>query len=272
LSTATCTIVIAHKLPYAGSQGNGIAKLVFIFLTKQQSMSGQSERIDPEPLGESSCSFKNLLSAEQVMHPSCGDAARAFLRRHGHTSLVSLGCGPVLNRLDNHVRLLTALNLECYVAIDCTSAIALGGPQVFMNFQKMTKMLREHFQEPQKFLEAVKVFPNTWVEDLAGIHCAVVVCQRVLPDCRWEEVISSMTPRLVLQEDLHGCERQQLRGLGYVRTWTKVRQYGLAPFRPWWIFPGERNLILWRRQDFCDPEVRDSKWRALWRLGERLIG
>jgi hypothetical protein len=93
-------------------------------------MSGQSQRIDPEPLGESSCSFKNLLSAEQVMHPSCGDAARAFLR-HGHTSLVSLGCGPVLNRLDNHVRLLTALNLECYVGIDCTSAIALGTSSIY---------------------------------------------------------------------------------------------------------------------------------------------
>jgi hypothetical protein len=42
-----------------------------------------------------------------------------------------------------------------------------------MDFQEMTKMLREHFQKPKKFLEAVKVFPNTWVEDLAGIHCAV---------------------------------------------------------------------------------------------------
>jgi hypothetical protein len=134
-------------------------------------------------------------------------------------------------------------------------------------------MLRQYYQgEPQKFREAVKVFPNTWVEELAGLHCAVVVCQRVYPDCRWEEVISSMTPKLVLQEDLHGCERQQLRGRGYVRTWLKIRQYGLVPFRPWSIFPGERNLILWRRQDFGGEEVRDSRWRVFWRLCERFIG
>lgn len=200
-------------------------------------------------------------------------AARAFLRRYGHTSLVSLGCGPELNRLDNHVRLFTALNLTCYVGIDCVPAISLEAPNLFVDHENTMRLLSEYYQgKPQKFREAVKVFPNTWVEELAGVHVAAVVCQRVLPDCRWEEVISSMTPLLVLQEDLHGCERQQLREHGYVRTWLKVRQYGLRPFRPWAIFPGERNLNLWRRRDFDDHEVQDSPRRLLWRLLERFIG
>ena len=99
-----------------------------------------------------------------------------------------------------------------------------------------------------------------------------MVCQRVYPDCRWEEVILSMTPKLVLQEDLHGCERQQLRGRGYVRTWSKIRRYGLQPFRPWPILPRELNLILWRRRNFDDEEVETSRWRVLLRLRERFIG
>jgi hypothetical protein len=142
-----------------------------------------------------------------------------------------------------------------------------------MDREKMTRVLGKYYQgKPQKFREAVRVFPNTWVEDLTGLPGAVVVCQRVYPYCRWEEIIASMAPRLVLQEDLHGCERQQLRGHGYVRTWIKVRQYGLVPFRPWPVFPGERNLILWRRRDFGGEDVENSRWRLLWRLCERFIG
>jgi len=200
-------------------------------------------------------------------------AARAFLRQHGHRSLVSLGCGPELNRIDNHLRLLVALNLTYYVGIDCVSHITSEGPHLFIDHEKMAAMLRGYYQgDPLKFRKSIKVFPNTWVEELAGLHGAVVVCQRVYPDCRWEEIILSLSPKLVLQEDLHGCERQQLRGRGYVRTWIKVRQYGLEPFRPWPVFPGERNLILWRRQDFGGEEVQNSRWRALWRLGEKFIG
>jgi hypothetical protein len=199
--------------------------------------------------------------------------ARAFLRRHGHASLVSLGCGPALNRLDNHVRLLMALNLDYYVGIDCLPGINVEASGLFADQDGMTFLLEAYYQEkPMKFREALKVFPHTWVEELAGLHGAVVVCQRVLPHRRWEGIIASMTPRLVLQEDLHGCERQQLREHGYVRTWTKVRRYGLRPFRPWAIFPGERNLLLWRRRDFEDQEVENSRFRVLWRLCERFIG
>jgi hypothetical protein len=221
----------------------------------------------------SSKAFENLLRLEPGVPPKSNDAARDFLRRYGPASLVSLGCGPELNRLDNHLRLLIALNLTYYVGIDCVPGITPWGPRVFMDPEGMARLLTEYYQgEPQKFQEAVKVFPGTWVEELAGIHCAVVVCQRVLPDCRWEEIIRSMTPKLVLQEDLHGCQRQQLRGQGYVRTWIKIRQYGLQPFRSWPVFPGERNLVLWRRQDFGGEEVENSRWRALWRLCERFIG
>ena len=204
------------------------------------------------------------------------NAAQAFLRRHGPTSLVSLGCGPELNRLDNHLRLLTALNLTYYVGIDCEPAIASPGPHLFADHEKMTALLRNYYNgrngKPRGFREALQVFPNTWVEELAGLHCAAVVCQRVYPHCRWEKIIASMNPKLVLQEDLHGCERQQLRGHGYVRTWIKVRHYGLEPFRPWPIFPGERNLILWRRLDFGDEEIQGSRWRLFWRFCERFIG
>ncbi len=196
-----------------------------------------------------------------------------FLSEYGHTSLVNLGAGRMLNRIDNHIRLMTHLNLNYYVGIDCGPHIELTSPNIFLNSTGVTELLTGRYQgEPQKFWERVKVFPNTWVEELKGIHCAVVVCQRVYPDCRWEETILSMTPMLVLQEDLHGCERQQLRGRGYVRTWNKIRQYGLQPFRPWPLFPWERNLILWRRRDFGDEEIQASRWKVLWRLREWFIG
>ena len=179
----------------------------------------------------------------------------------------------MLNRIDNHIRLMTELNLTYYVGIDCAPYIKLTSPNMFLDPDGMTELLTAYYRgKPEKFWKAVKVFPNTWVEELKGIHCSVVVCQRVYPDCRWEDVIISMNPNLVLQEDLHECERQQLRGSGYVRTWTKISRYGLRPFRPWPIFPWERNLILWRHRDFGDEEIQASKWKVLWRLCEWFIG
>jgi hypothetical protein len=178
------------------------------------------------------------------------DAAIAFLREYGHTSLVNLGAGRLLNRIDNHIRLMTQLNLTYYVGIDCGPYIELTSPNIFLDPNGMTGLLTGYYQgEPQKFWEGVKVFPQTWVE-----------------------AILSMTPKLVLQEDLHGCERQQLRGRGYVRTWLKIRQYSLQPFRPLPIFPWERNFILWRRRDFGDEEIQVSRWKVLWRLCEWFIG
>ncbi|MBW1982589.1 MAG: hypothetical protein JRJ12_15365 [Deltaproteobacteria bacterium] len=201
------------------------------------------------------------------------NAASSFLRRHGHTSLVSLGAGCLINRIDNHLRLMAALKLRYYVAVDRAPYIKLTSANIFSDPAAMRDLLTAYYHgKPEKLWQALKLFPGTWVEDLLDIHCAVVVCQKVYPDCRWEKIILSMTPRLVLQEDLHGCERQQLRGRDYVRTWTKIKQYGLRPFRPWPIFPWERNLILWRRRDFADEEVERSRWKMFWRLCERFIG
>jgi len=121
-------------------------------------------------------------------------------------------------------------SLEADAGIDCVPQISLSPTHLFTDPESMTELLARYYQgKPRRFWEAVKLFPGTWVEELAGIHCAVVVCQRVCPDCRWEEVICSMRPWLVLQEDLHGCQRQQLRQRGYVRTWLKIRQYDLKP-------------------------------------------
>ena len=199
--------------------------------------------------------------------------AITFLQEHGHTSLVSLGCGRQVNRIDNHIRLMIALNLNYYVGIDCGPWIEPVSPNLFLDPNSMTELLSGYYQgKPQKFWDAVKVFPETWVEELKDIHCAVVVCQRVYPDCRWEEVIFSMTPKLVLQEDLHGCERQQLRGKKYVRTWAEKKYYGLRPYKPWPIFPGEHNLILWRRRDFQVDGVKEGRWKTLRQLREWVVG
>jgi hypothetical protein len=196
-----------------------------------------------------------------------------FLGEHGGTSLVSLGCGLMVNRIDNHIRLMTALNLTYYVGIDCGPWIKPVSPKLFLDPDGMTRMLTNYYQgEPKRFWENVRLFPETWVEDLKNIHCAVVVCQRVYPNCRWEEVIFSMNPKLVLQEDIHGCERQQLRGKHYVRTWGEKKYYGLRPYKPWAIFPGEYNLILWRRRDFQVDGIEDGKWKTLRRLREWVLG
>jgi hypothetical protein len=88
------------------------------------------------------------------------------------------------------------------------------------------------------------------VEELFGLHCSVVVCQRVLPFFHWESLIQSMTPKLVLQEGLHGCELQDLGGGNYRRYRAGIRRFGLKPFRPWRIIPWEYNLILWRHETF----------------------
>jgi len=44
-------------------------------------------------------------------------AALEFLQEHGHQSLISLGCGEKLNRLDNHIKLLIGCGLKYYVGI-----------------------------------------------------------------------------------------------------------------------------------------------------------
>ena len=195
--------------------------------------------------------------------------ALEFLREHGTVSLVSLGCGARLNHIDNHLRLFHALHLKCYVGIDFEPSITVppdllrGGRMALRTVVPIEPAREEHGfvdnppipplakgGEQGISLEIFKLFPGTWVEELRGIHCSVVVCQRVLPFVHWENIIHSMTPRLVLQEDLHGCELQDLSRAHYEKSRAATRHYGLQPFRPWRIFPGERNLILWKRRDF----------------------
>ena len=214
-----------------------------------------------------SCYMPENIVIEQFVKP-----AVTFLKEHGHDSLISLGCGHQINRIDNHLRLMIGLGLKYYVAIDCHSHIEPDCPELFMDPDNALALLKAYYQgRPTRFWETVSIYPGTFVEELAGVHCAVVVCQRVLPSYRWEDVIISMTPRLVLQEDLHGCERQQLRGKQYVRTLSNIRRFGLRPFRPWPIFPGETNLALWRRRDLAEFETA-GRFKWLRRLGQAFIG
>ena len=196
-----------------------------------------------------------------------------FLKINGHKTIVSLGCGRWINRIDNHLRLMAGLKLSYYVGIDYVNRIEPDMNEVFMDPDGMNALLTHHYRgSPDRFWKNVHFFPGTYIEELKGIHCAAVICQRVYPDCHWEEVILSMSPKLVLQEDLHGCERQQLRGRQYIRTWSKIRQYALKPFRPWPIFPWENNLILWQRRDFGGKDNHHGKFSWFERIFSSFIG
>lgn len=219
----------------------------------------------PAPI---SCRMQYETDVKGLVNP-----AVTFLQEHGNTSIVSLGCGKQINRIDNHLRIMKELNLNYYVCIDCGPYIEPVSDNLFMDPDDMTAMLSRYYRgRPNRFWKSMRLFPCTFVEELAGVHCAAVVCQRVYPECFWEDVIISMNPKLVLQEDLHGCERQKLRGKQYVRNWSKIRHFNLKPFRPWPVFPGEKNLILWRRRDFGEEQEESGKFRWLERLCESFIG
>jgi hypothetical protein len=207
-----------------------------------------------------------------------------FLKEHGSRSLVSLGCGERLNRIDNHLKLLLGCGLQFYVGIDRTSRIEFDLDDAFVDKNTAVDLLAasngDAFTEVncaglpprangdgfRALEERIQVFPDTHVEEMAGIHCGVVVCQRVWPFRHWEHIIKSMQPMLMLQEDLHGCELQDIGGKHYTRSRAGILHYGLVPFRPYRIFPGERNLILWRRRDFftCRRDM-EPWWTRLYR-------
>lgn len=193
------------------------------------------------------------------------DAALEFLKKHGSRSLVSLGCGNFLNRLDNHVRLFVKCELEYYVAIDRVRRVEFNPDSAFTNWDTAHFLLSSYFGgRPELFNDKVRTFPDTYVEELRDIQCRVVVCQRVLPFRHWEEVIKSMSPVLVLQEDLNGCELQDISGDLYKKSFPGIIHYQLQPFRPTRFIPGERNIILWRRRDFfpCSYD-RETWWKRL---------
>lgn len=197
------------------------------------------------------------------------EAAIRFLKEHGNRSLISLGCGNILNQLDNHVRLLVGCGIEYYVGIDRVPGIECNPSSIFSDQNSITNLLSSyHDGRPEEFFDSVKTFPNTYVEELTDIHCKVVVCQRVLPFRHWENIIKSMRPVLILQEDLNGCELQTISGELYKRTFAGIIHYQLKPFRPNRFIPNERNLILWRRRDFFPCRVDMKPWweRLLFRF------
>lgn len=189
------------------------------------------------------------------------EAARDFLKQYGNQSLVSLGCGNVLNRLDNHVRLFVGCNIQYYVGIDRVTKIEFNPSSAFFNQNSVNKLLASYYDgEPSKFFNTINTFPNTCVEELVNIPCKVVVCQRVLPFRHWENIIKTMRPELILQEDLKGCELQAISGELYKKTFPGIIHYQLKPFRPNPFVPGERNIILWRRRDFFPCHYDMEPW------------
>ncbi|MFW2366899.1 MAG: hypothetical protein ACN4GW_10810 [Desulforhopalus sp.] len=179
------------------------------------------------------------------------EAAVEFLKQHGNRSLISLGCGNFLNRLDNHVRLFVQCELDYYVAIDRVTQVDFNPESAFADSDAVNSLLSSYFDgRPELFYDRVRTFPDTYVEEFQDVQCQVVVCQRVLPFRHWEEVIKSMNPILVLQEDLKGCELQALSGELYKKSFPGIIHYHLQPFRPNRFMRGERNIILWRRRDF----------------------
>ena len=197
------------------------------------------------------------------------EAARDFLKQYGNQSLISLGCGNVLNRLDNHVRLFVRCGIKYYVGIDRVTKIEFNPSSAFSDRNSVNELLTSYYDgEPSKFFNKVSTFPNTCVEELVDIQCKVVVCQRVLPFRHWENIIKTMRPELILQEDLNGCELQTISGELYKKTFPGIIHYQLKPFRSNRFIPGERNIILWRRRDFFPCRYDMEPWwkRLLLRL------
>lgn len=194
------------------------------------------------------------------------------MRKHGDQSLVSLGCGHRLNRLDNHARLLVKCGLKYYVAIDRVTDIEFKQDTIFTDQQALQPILSSYFQDkPEEFINRIKIFPNTYVEELKHILCHIVVCQRILPFRHWEKTIKSMRPVLILQEDLRGCEMQNISGEFYKKTFPGIIHYQLQPFRLSRLLPGEKNIILWRRRDFFPCQMDSKPWweRLLFRCSKK---
>ncbi len=191
------------------------------------------------------------------------EAATTFLRQHGNRSLVSLGCGNWLNRIDNHVRLFIECDLEYYIAIDRLTQIDFNRESIFSDVAQIQPLLEKYYGgKADEFFEKIKVFPSTHVEQLTDLESKVIVCQRVLPFRHWENTIKSMNPMLILQEDLNGCELQTISGKLYKRTFPGIVHYNLQAFRPNRLFPGEKNIILWRRRDFFPCQYDTKPWWA----------
>lgn len=197
------------------------------------------------------------------------EAAVEFLKNNGRWSLVSLGCGTHLNRMDNHVKLFVHCGLRYYVGIDRVAKIEVDPDSAFSDPLGMNDFLASRQKANSgEFFDRVKVFPGTCVEEMHNIVCQVVVCQRVLPFRHWEKIIASMKPLLILQEDLRGCELQEIDTSLYERTFPGIAHYQLMPFNPIRFLPIEQNMVLWRRKDFftCQEDCRPWWQKRLFRF------
>lgn len=194
------------------------------------------------------------------------------MKKHGNQSLVSLGAGHKLNRLDNHVRLMVKCGLKFYVAIDRVTEINFNQDTIFSDPHTLHPILSAYFHgRPETFLDRIQTFPDTYVEELEHIPCHIVVCQRILPFRHWEKTIKSMQPVLILQEDLKGCELQNISGESYKKTFPGIIHYKLQPFRASRLLPSEKNIILWRRRDFFPCQMDTKPWweRLLFRYSRK---
>lgn len=199
-------------------------------------------------------------------------AALEFLHKYGHQSLISLGCGEILNKLDNHLKLFLGCGLKYYVGIDRIPDVSLDIDTAFTEYESCMELLSSNFVGGvERFISSVRLFPNTYIEELENVFCKVVVCQRVLPFRRLEAIIASMRPQLILQEDLIGCELQQMSRKQYKKSYPGIVYYQLKPFQPTGLVPGEKNLILWRRRDFFPCQADTLSWprRFLYRLAPK---
>ena len=107
------------------------------------------------------------------------EPAVTFLKTNGHKTIVSLGCGRWINRIDNHLRLMAGLNLSYYVGIDYADKIGPDMNEVFMDPAGMNALLTHYFQgSPDRFWKAVHFFPGTRLEKLS-----YPLCRSYLPAC-----------------------------------------------------------------------------------------
>ncbi len=74
-------------------------------------------------------------------------AAVEFLKEHGDRSLVSLGCGHILNRLDNHIRLFVNCGLDYYVAVDRVPEITFNPDSAFSSPSNINRLLSSHYSD-----------------------------------------------------------------------------------------------------------------------------
>ena len=78
---------------------------------------------------------------------------------------------------------MSGLSLSYYVGIDCADRIEADMDDVFMDPDGMNTLLTDYYRgSPDRFWNMAHFFPETYVEELKGIHCTVIICQRVYPD------------------------------------------------------------------------------------------